>query len=338
MVDAVYTWVDGERPGFAEDLSAAEAEHLRETGIRPGARATAPNRFRDNDCLRYSLRSLHRYAPWADRIHIVTAGERPAWLDPQHPAVRLVRHNDIFPDEDALPTFSSCAIETCLHRISGLSDRFLYFNDDFFLTADLDLSYFDGVDGSSRFSLETWQMFSDLADPSPVAASAAYCRGLLDARFGRRPDRRETPHEPLLFDRAVLEAMEREWPNEIGRTRRNRFRTGTDFVVTRMYIHYQLELALSTAENSGKSVHIRPTRAGFVRFGACSLDLARQLRDATSSDRPFLCINDESGEEEPSSPTRLRRDSETLQAFFRQRFPNPAPWEIDHQAGARGAV
>lgn len=329
MVDAVYTWVDGERPRFAEELAAATAAHGRETGQTPAARAVSPNRFRDNDCLRYSLRSVRQHAPWVERIHIVTAGERPAWLDPDHPSIRMVRHDEIFPVDGALPTFNSHAIEACLHLIDGVSDQFLYFNDDCFLTADLDLGYFARPDGSPRFSLQTWQMFSDLHHPSPVAASAAHCRRLLDGRFGRRPVRRETPHEPALLERAVLAAMEREWPQELDRTRRNRLRTGRDFVVTRMYVHYRLELALSVASRGNEPVDIRPTRAGFVRFGVGTLDLAEQLREATGPDRPFLCVNDETGEDEPIAPERLRADLEVLQAFFRRRFPDPAPWEID---------
>ena len=221
----------------AEKLADAIVAHGRETGQTPAARASSPNRFRDNDCLRYSLRSVHRHAPWVERIHIVTAGERPGWLVPDHPSIRLVRHDEIFPGDGALPTFNSHAIEACLHRIDGVSERFLYFNDDLFLTADLDLGYFAWPDGSPRFSLQTWQMFSDPLHPSPVAASAAYSRRLLDARFGRRLIRRETPHEPILLDRAVLETMEREWPHEFGRTRRNRLRPGRAFVVTRLELH-----------------------------------------------------------------------------------------------------
>lgn len=329
MVDVVYTWVDGDRPGFAKDLAAAREAHVRETGQAPDVRALSANRFRDNDCLRHSLRSLARYAPWVDRIHLVTAGERPAWLDASHPAIRFVRHDEIFPDGAALPTFNSLAIEACLHRISGLSDRFLYFNDDFFLMDDLDLDYFTTPDAAPRFSFETWQMFSNLADPSPIGASAAYCRQLLDARFGRRPIRLEIPHEPILLDRAVLRALEGEWPDEMARTRRNRFRTGREFVVARIYVHYRLELALAEAGKGGKPVECHPTRAGFVRFGLQSPDLATQLRKVVDAGPPFLCINDEAGEEEPRTAAQIRQDLQILQTFFRQRFPDRAPWEND---------
>ncbi len=36
----------------------------------------------------------------------------------------------IFPNKSHLPTFSSPAIESHLHRIPGISSKFLYLNDD----------------------------------------------------------------------------------------------------------------------------------------------------------------------------------------------------------------
>ena len=41
-----------------------------------------------------------------------------------------VTHDEIFPNKSHLPTFSSPAIETHLHRIEGLADNFIYLNDD----------------------------------------------------------------------------------------------------------------------------------------------------------------------------------------------------------------
>uniref|UniRef100_UPI00358E14A2 N-acetylglucosamine-1-phosphotransferase subunits alpha/beta isoform X2 n=1 Tax=Myxine glutinosa TaxID=7769 RepID=UPI00358E14A2 len=97
----------------------------------------ATSRFADNEELRFSLRSLERHAPWIRRIHIVTNGQIPSWLDLDNPRVSLVTHKDIFPDIGHLPTFSSPAIESHLHRIPGISPLFLYFNDDVFLARDV---------------------------------------------------------------------------------------------------------------------------------------------------------------------------------------------------------
>ena len=94
--------------------------------------ASGRARFISRDELRYSLRSVHLFAPWVRNIYLVTSGQVPAWLDLDHPGVRVVPHDEIMP-ADALPTFNSHAIETSLHHIPGLAEHWLYFNDDFFL-------------------------------------------------------------------------------------------------------------------------------------------------------------------------------------------------------------
>lgn len=66
-------------------------------------------------------------------MFIVTNGQIPEWLDVNHPKVEIITHEMIFPDSSVLPTFSSSSIEMNLHRIPGLSDYFIYFNDDVFL-------------------------------------------------------------------------------------------------------------------------------------------------------------------------------------------------------------
>jgi Stealth protein CR3, conserved region 3 len=91
----------------------------------------------------------------------------------------------------------------------------------------------------------------------------------------------------VLLDRTILEAMEREWPDDVARTRRHRFRTRRDFVTIRMYIHYQLELALIRSNQTQEPIQIRPTRAGFVFFGVPQPDLETQLRKVMRSDCPF---------------------------------------------------
>lgn len=88
------------------------------------------SRFEDNEELRYSLRSVERHAPWVRHIFIVTNGQIPSWLNLDNPRISVVTHQDIFRNHSHLPTFSSPAIETHIHRIPGLSQKFIYLNDD----------------------------------------------------------------------------------------------------------------------------------------------------------------------------------------------------------------
>lgn len=88
------------------------------------------SRFEDNEELRYSLRSIERFAPWVRHIYIVTNGQIPYWLNLENPRVTIVTHDEIFVNHSHLPSFSSPAIESNIHRIPGLSDKFIYMNDD----------------------------------------------------------------------------------------------------------------------------------------------------------------------------------------------------------------
>lgn len=131
-IDAVYTWVNGSDPAWRAEYAAFAWQEGRVAKV---AEHSEFKRYRDSDELRYSLRSLERYAPWIRHVFIVTNGQVPAWLDRSNPRVSVVAHAQIFPDPSVLPTFSSPAIEAHIHRIPGLARRFLYFNDDVFLGA-----------------------------------------------------------------------------------------------------------------------------------------------------------------------------------------------------------
>ncbi|XP_031784981.1 N-acetylglucosamine-1-phosphotransferase subunits alpha/beta [Nasonia vitripennis] len=125
-IDVVYTWVNGSDPQFLDNLK----KYVPVTNAN-----SAASRFSDKDELRYSLRSLEMYAPWVRKVYIVTNGQIPSWLDMDNPRVSLISHEDIFTNLSHLPTFSSPAIESHIHRIPGLSNKFLYFNDDVMLGA-----------------------------------------------------------------------------------------------------------------------------------------------------------------------------------------------------------
>lgn len=94
--------------------------------------AVTEARFRDYGFLKFWFRGIEKFAPWARKIHFVTCGQKPDWLDTSNPKLNMVSHKDIIP-ERFLPTFNSGVIERYIHRIPGLADRFIYFNDDFYV-------------------------------------------------------------------------------------------------------------------------------------------------------------------------------------------------------------
>lgn len=132
-IDAVITWVDGDDPAHRSKLEACLG---RRSQRRP--RAAARTRYANSGELEYCIASLLRFAPWLDHIYIVTDNQKPDFLGaiPQPLANRIsvVDHKTIFDGfTNKLPTFNSLAIETMLWRIPGLSENFIYLNDDVFL-------------------------------------------------------------------------------------------------------------------------------------------------------------------------------------------------------------
>lgn len=145
-IDVVYTWVNGTDPRWKAEkeywhkhwIASLTGQPLPvapedTTKVKGSDTSNNDNRFRDNEELRYSLRSLEKYAPWIRHVFVVTDGQVPSWLNLECPKIQIVKHADIFEYKEHLPVFSSPAIEWNLDNIPGLSDFFLYFNDDVFL-------------------------------------------------------------------------------------------------------------------------------------------------------------------------------------------------------------
>ncbi len=121
-------------------------------------------RFRDWGFLPYWFRGIEAYAPWVRKIHFVTEGHVPEWLNTKHPKLNVVKHSDYMP-ADALPTFNSSAIEIYINRIPGLSDRFVLFNDDMFLNKEVGEDFFF-VDGKPRDMLALQPVVANPSNPT----------------------------------------------------------------------------------------------------------------------------------------------------------------------------
>ena len=117
-IDFVVTWVDG-----------GDENWLKEKAKYNPYGDTSAQRYRDWDIFRYWFRGVDKFAPWVRKVHFITWGHLPSWLDTDNPKLHIVKHTDYMPPE-YLPCFNSNAIEMNMHRIEGLSEHFVYFNDD----------------------------------------------------------------------------------------------------------------------------------------------------------------------------------------------------------------
>lgn len=98
-------------------------------------------RYQDWENLKYWFRSVEKYAPWVNCVHLVTNGHVPEWINTECTKLNLVKHSDYMPST-ALPTFNSNAIEVGVFNVPGLKEDFILFNDDVFLTAPISKEYY----------------------------------------------------------------------------------------------------------------------------------------------------------------------------------------------------
>lgn len=127
-IDVVVLWVDGTDPEW--QIEKAKYRTNKEDD------SNAVNRFRDWGLMPYWFRAIEQFLPWVRTVHFVTCGHVPEWLDLDCPKLHHVRHEDYLPKE-VLPTFNANAIEMNIHRIPGLAEHFIFFNDDMFVIRPL---------------------------------------------------------------------------------------------------------------------------------------------------------------------------------------------------------
>ncbi|MFI9341270.1 stealth conserved region 3 domain-containing protein [Streptomyces sp. NPDC052773] len=308
-VDAVYTWVDGDDPAMAAKRRAHQA--LADHGIAP--RETGASRYTSHDELRYALRSLEMYAGFVRHVYLVTDAQLPAWLDPRAEGLTVVDHRDILP-ADALPVFNSHAIESRLHHIPGLSERYLYFNDDVFINRPVRAEHFFHGNGIARIPLSPLKL--GVGDPHPLEPapnSAGKNTREVIRRFHGRQIRHKslhTPHPQLL---SVMREMEALGIEELRRTAYSRFRSTAD-VAPASTLHHHWAIA------TGRGVPA-DYRFRYVQLG--SPDMRRRLaRLAAGEDVDFFCLNDVD-----TAPAERAAARSAIRAFLERKYPFPSRWE-----------
>jgi glycosyltransferase involved in cell wall biosynthesis len=307
-IDAVYTWVDGDDPVW----QAKRDQRLDQTtGLSLTRASSGRARFVSRDELRYSMRSLHLFAPWLNHIYLVTDGQVPPWLDPDHPGVTLVSHDEILPAEH-LPTFNSHAIETALHRVPGLSDQFIYFNDDVLLGRPVHPDQFFNVAGQFAAFIGEKVLGEDLPDVLPFHRAGLNNRALLQRDFGRIITRvmRHTPHP---FTRQTVADLERRYAEEFARTVASPFRSESDVsVASSLGQHFGLLTGAAYTAHL-KAVYVSITEATVESV------LSKLLHERAQD---VICIADHHEWAVPEGRVNV-----LMREFFEAYYPVEAPWE-----------
>jgi hypothetical protein len=310
-VDLVYTWVHGQDPLHRELRNT----WARRYGLDPVV-FNPDVRYVEHDELRYSLRSIERFAPWVRRIHIVTPGQTPSWLDTSHPKIAMVHQDSIMANPGWAPVFNSLAIEAQLHRNPGLAEHFIYCNDDMFLGHRCEKSdFFAPVPASRPRDIGMKVMLSERDDDWIVPwqsvsndrlarlwmAQWNNVKFALELRRPWRKVRKLTNHQAQSMTRTALrgasERLRRDWE----RTSASKFRGPDDleFLAVARY----LSLA------NGSAVR------GFLPHEVFASERELIAHDAASLPTLF-CVNESAG----GTDEHHRRELERL-------FPEPSRFE-----------
>lgn len=337
-VDIVYLWVSGSDPVWRHKRQSAAARMSASHRNALALYGNVEGRFRDNDELRYSLRALARFFPEHGHIYVVTDNQVPVWLKPSS-QLTLVDHRDLIP-ADKLPTFDSGNIESYIHRIPNLSERYFYFNDDVFFGAPVKLDdwFYDGG---------TYVAWSDdpVVTDEPLRADATAlenaCRlshqwlgaeratgavpdGLAEAAMPYMPVFRTFAHSPRPMLKSQLLRLEALAPELFEAVRSTVFRAWdkptivSDFVLRWALAHGHSRLCehshiyLSTGDGAEGDLGELVDQLVALRAAVGQLD--------------FFCINDTTDDALAHDP-RLGRVREALQDLFPQpsAFEQPTP-------------
>jgi hypothetical protein len=311
-VDVVYTWVDGNDPEWAARKTAAQ-------GVVDGTAlnefASNESRFLSRDELRYSLRSLDMYAGWVRHVYLVTDQQVPAWLDTSNAQITVVDHRDLFGDRGRLPTFNSHAIESQLHHIPGLSDQYLYLNDDVFFGRPVGPERFFAGNGLAYFFPSAAKVGLGPTGPfdRPVMSGGKNNRDLVFKAFDRTLTNK-FKHVPHTQRRDVLLELEERYADAFAETARHQFRDPSDISIAASLHHYHAFL-------TGRAVE---GRMRYFYADISAPETGRRLRRLLRTrDHDVFCLNDhDSSGSDPVEQHRMLHD------FLGRYFPLPSSFEI----------
>ena len=145
-IDFVVIWVDGGDPIW----QAKKAEYSKSVDTSKKS-MNSVKAYRDWGTFKYWFRGVEKFAPWVNKVYLVTDQQKPSWLNIASEKLVLVDHSDIL-RKDYLPVFSANPIESNIHRIPGLSEHFVFFNDDVYLTSPVEPTDFFSEDGLPKYN------------------------------------------------------------------------------------------------------------------------------------------------------------------------------------------
>jgi hypothetical protein len=310
-IDVVYTWVNDADP----DWLAQKNKYQQKYSTKSAGRALLKERFKNRDELRFSLRSIEMFAPFVRNIYLVTADQIPAWLNTSHPRLKLVSHREIFRSPKMLPTFNSSAIETQLHHIDGLSEHFMYFNDDMFLGQLCEREDFFLANGCLRYFPSDQRVYPDHIDSNSeeyLQADRNAVR-LFERDFGFSP-RQIMLHAPYPAQKSLLWELEKRYQAEFDGCAEQKFRSSRDLrPIAFMQPHYGFLRQQAI-----------PSQITNRYLGLWKVAVEEQMRNVLYGRRyKTFCINDVGLQQ-----SREQQIDASVVAFLESYFPFKSSFEL----------
>lgn len=297
-IDFVILWVDGNDPEWKKEL---EQYSVNSSGDKSRVR------FRDWDNLHYIFRAFEQFTSWVRKIHFVTWGHIPAWLDIENPKLNIVKHSD-YMDTKNLPLFNANPIEINLHKIEDLAEKFVFFNDDFFLTAKVSKERFfqknlpcdslvsnaiSSSSGVGHFVLNNLEIINRHFSKKEAIYSSPF--KWFNYKYGTDilrnlallPWPRFTgfvdPHQPQPFLKSTFEEIWEKEQKLMEKTSASKFRNCND-VNQYLFRYWQL--------CKGNFVPVSMKDTHYVTLGMDGLRSGKVTGLITSGKYPMICLND----------------------------------------------
>jgi len=223
-IDIVYTWVDG----TDENWKRLKDSYVTNS-LSHGQNSFRWPESRTKDDMYYSLKSLYKFFPHFRYVWIVTQRPQiPKYLDEFDDRIKVVFHDEIFDSVTTQPTFNSHAIEANIHNIQGLSEHFIYMNDDFFFGKPCKPNFFFTPDGKPVFRGEFWPYWIVLLPFHEFLNYWNRLRKIIDKKRGKKTKVCILMHAPIGLTRSICKASRTTHREYIDKTIQNRFRSPTD--------------------------------------------------------------------------------------------------------------
>lgn len=313
-VDLVFTWIQ------PDDISCFLERNMHQvlqittkatdTVINNSRRFPAMEVDHTRTELYYSILLAYKHLPWIRNIYIVLHDNqtfRHNYPPELASKIHFVYHSQIFPNPLVeLPTFNSHAIECCLHNIPGLSEHFIYLNDDVYILESIKSPSFFYFKTNAIFTNKQQYLpyyFSDsftkrkfLDEQLPMQYAIHYIcsvrnHKLFDYMFGFQSMRHKPWHQPLVLTKSLCQQAETVFPIHWKETRESKFRSISNIVPIYLALglaHVQKQIPLAPWKVGNISLW-RSCPANFLEWKALLRLLSFRKKNKQIL---FLCLND----------------------------------------------